>query len=277
MPELACEKVEDHYVLRDGAAGLFLAASQFPRHRETRAPLLRELLPHREEIDPKYSFLFDAPGGGWRWQSGADPLQPQDQGAVRDDRGRRQGHRVESLLSRWSLGAGAGARGTRTPPVSERLSANRGYANQALFQARVLLDVWAATAAEPPRSAAVLEASFAPAVLLHLRRAYGWFLLTISGSGEVREPRELPASVEELPAPPPGRVAPPELREFALLERDGWLGALLQADELACLGQAGGHPLLASDRARPDRATLSAWLESLAALMARMGDSLDEC
>jgi hypothetical protein len=72
-------------------------------------------------------------------------------------------------------------------------------------------------------------------------------------------------------------VAPPELREFALLERDGWLGALLQADELACLGQAGGHPLLASDRARPDRATLSAWLESLAALMARMGDSLDEC
>jgi DNA topoisomerase-1 len=61
MPELICEKVEDHYVLRDGAAGLFLAASQFPRHRETRAPLLRELLPHREEIDPKYSFLFDGP------------------------------------------------------------------------------------------------------------------------------------------------------------------------------------------------------------------------
>jgi len=27
MSELACEKVEDHYVLRDGAAGLFLAAS----------------------------------------------------------------------------------------------------------------------------------------------------------------------------------------------------------------------------------------------------------
>jgi DNA topoisomerase-1 len=61
MPELICEKVEDHYVLRDGAAGLFLAASQFPKHRETRAPLVRELLPHRDEIDPKYSFLFDAP------------------------------------------------------------------------------------------------------------------------------------------------------------------------------------------------------------------------
>ncbi len=61
MPELACEKVEDHYVLRDGASGLFLAASQFPKNRETRAPLVAELLPHRSEIDPKYAFLFDAP------------------------------------------------------------------------------------------------------------------------------------------------------------------------------------------------------------------------
>ncbi len=61
MPELACEKVEDHYVLRDGAAGLFLAASQFPRNRETRAPFVDELLPHRDEIDPKYAFLFTAP------------------------------------------------------------------------------------------------------------------------------------------------------------------------------------------------------------------------
>jgi DNA topoisomerase-1 len=61
MPELACEKVEDHYVLRDGAAGMFLAASQFPKHRETRAPLVRELLPHRDEIDPKYAFIFEAP------------------------------------------------------------------------------------------------------------------------------------------------------------------------------------------------------------------------
>ncbi len=61
MPELACQKVEDHYVLRDGASGLFLAASKFPRNRETRAPLVSELLPHKNEIDPKYSFLFSAP------------------------------------------------------------------------------------------------------------------------------------------------------------------------------------------------------------------------
>ncbi|UAW96998.1 type I DNA topoisomerase [Halopseudomonas nanhaiensis] len=61
MPELRCDKVDDVYVLRDGASGLFLAASQFPKNRETRAPLVRELLPHRDEIDPKYHFLLDAP------------------------------------------------------------------------------------------------------------------------------------------------------------------------------------------------------------------------
>jgi len=61
MPELHCEKVEDTYVLRDGAAGLFLAASQFPKNRETRAPLVAELLPHKDEIDPKYAFLMKAP------------------------------------------------------------------------------------------------------------------------------------------------------------------------------------------------------------------------
>ncbi|AJE22259.1 type I DNA topoisomerase [Azotobacter chroococcum] len=61
MPELRCEKVDDVYVLRDGASGLFLAASQFPKNRETRAPLVLELLPHRDEIDPKYHFLLDAP------------------------------------------------------------------------------------------------------------------------------------------------------------------------------------------------------------------------
>lgn len=61
MPELKCEKVDDTYVLRDGASGLFLAASQFPKNRETRAPLVLELLPHRDEIDPKYHFLLEAP------------------------------------------------------------------------------------------------------------------------------------------------------------------------------------------------------------------------
>ena len=61
MPEIRCQKVDDHYVLRDGATGLFLAASQFPKNRETRAPFIHELLPHKDEIDPKYHFLLEAP------------------------------------------------------------------------------------------------------------------------------------------------------------------------------------------------------------------------
>lgn len=61
MVELRCQKVDDFYLLRDGASGLFLAASQFPKYRETRAPLVSELIPHRQEIDPKYEFLFSAP------------------------------------------------------------------------------------------------------------------------------------------------------------------------------------------------------------------------
>ncbi len=61
MPELQCQKVEDTYILRDGAAGIFLAASQFPKNRETRAPYIDELVPHQNEIDPKYAFLMRAP------------------------------------------------------------------------------------------------------------------------------------------------------------------------------------------------------------------------
>ena len=61
MPELACLKVDDTYILRDGAAGIFLAASQFPMNRETRAPYVDEILPHKAEIDPKYHFLMEGP------------------------------------------------------------------------------------------------------------------------------------------------------------------------------------------------------------------------
>src|SRR5690554_2026790 len=61
MPELKCLKVEDHYVLRDGASGIFLAASQFPKMRETRPPLVSEIKPHKAEIDPKHHYLLEAP------------------------------------------------------------------------------------------------------------------------------------------------------------------------------------------------------------------------
>ena len=61
MPHLKCAKSDDFFVLRDGAAGLFLAASQFPKHRETRAPTIGELRDAADRLDPKYHYLLQAP------------------------------------------------------------------------------------------------------------------------------------------------------------------------------------------------------------------------
>ncbi len=41
--------------------GCFWRPGQFPKNRETRAPLVSELLPHQAEIDSKYNYLLDAP------------------------------------------------------------------------------------------------------------------------------------------------------------------------------------------------------------------------
>ena len=61
LPELQCEKSDAHFVLRDGAAGIFLAANTFPRSRETRAPKVAELQRFRDRISPKFYYLADAP------------------------------------------------------------------------------------------------------------------------------------------------------------------------------------------------------------------------
>jgi DNA topoisomerase-1 len=61
MEHLRCEKCDDFFLLRDGAAGIFLAASQFPKHRETRAPLVEEIAPLNDCLDDKYKFLASAP------------------------------------------------------------------------------------------------------------------------------------------------------------------------------------------------------------------------
>ncbi len=61
LPELPCENSEAYFVLRDGASGLFMAASTFPKSRETRAPLVEELARFKERISPKFYYLADAP------------------------------------------------------------------------------------------------------------------------------------------------------------------------------------------------------------------------
>ncbi|WJG07786.1 type I DNA topoisomerase [Aliiglaciecola sp. LCG003] len=61
LPELDCEKSDAHFVLRDGAAGIFLAAHNFPKSRETRAPMVHELARFRDRISSKFYYLADAP------------------------------------------------------------------------------------------------------------------------------------------------------------------------------------------------------------------------
>jgi DNA topoisomerase-1 len=61
FPELPCENSDAYFVLRDGASGLFMAASNFPKSRETRAPLVSELVRFKERISEKFQYLATAP------------------------------------------------------------------------------------------------------------------------------------------------------------------------------------------------------------------------
>ncbi|KXI23757.1 type I DNA topoisomerase [Photobacterium sanguinicancri] len=62
LPELPCTQDSNAYfVLRDGASGLFMAASTFPKSRETRAPLVEELVRFKDRLSPKFTYLTDAP------------------------------------------------------------------------------------------------------------------------------------------------------------------------------------------------------------------------
>lgn len=61
LPELPCEKSDAYFVLRDGAAGVFLAANTFPKSRETRAPTVEELRRFKDRLPEKLSYLADAP------------------------------------------------------------------------------------------------------------------------------------------------------------------------------------------------------------------------
>ena len=57
LPELKCLKCEDHYLLRDSMKGLFLAASQYPKNRETRAPKVDEIKDLKEQFITACRFL----------------------------------------------------------------------------------------------------------------------------------------------------------------------------------------------------------------------------
>ncbi|MFH7586704.1 type I DNA topoisomerase [Oceanimonas sp. AH20CE76] len=61
LPELPCTQSDAYFVLRDGAAGIFMAASNFPKSRETRAPLVEELVRFKDRLPSKFLYLAEAP------------------------------------------------------------------------------------------------------------------------------------------------------------------------------------------------------------------------
>ena len=59
LPDLQCLKCDDHYLLRDSMKGLFLAASKFPKNRETRAPKVSEINNLSNELVEACRYLED--------------------------------------------------------------------------------------------------------------------------------------------------------------------------------------------------------------------------
>jgi hypothetical protein len=153
------------------------------------------------------------------------------------------------------------------------LTRTRGAANQSLYLARIVLAAWDAERERQRFPEAQITAAFLPAVQRHLREAYGWFLLSVGGVDDAQA-GPLPRSTEDLAAPEPGRERAPELREFALLEREGWLADLISGR--VNRGPVPREGLLGSDRAAPGFAVAARWAEELAATMRRMDDFLAE-
>ena len=150
----------------------------------------------------------------------------------------------------------------------------RSLANQKLYHARILAESWRREMAEEVVPAGVLAGAFEPACRLHLRRAYGWFLLEII---EVAEMPELPPeNCEHLPAIAAGKALPGEVRELQQLERQGWLAELLSDREppMSAVRPATSLAQPIRDIVGPD--DIDRWIELLTNIFDRMADSLDE-
>ena len=154
------------------------------------------------------------------------------------------------------------------------MSSARARANHGLYLAKLLLSGWQRAIADQDVPALTLDQAYLPAVRDHLLTAYGWFLLHLSGLEP--SPGGPPRSCSELPAVAAGKAVSGELREFAHLESDGWLAALVEVPEApAAGGRIQGLARETSESPGIDEVQL--WLHHLEELFERMSDSLDEC
>jgi len=154
------------------------------------------------------------------------------------------------------------------------MSSARAQANHKLYLAKIQLAGWQRASEAHDIPAVTLAQAFLPAVRAHLLDAYGWFLLAVSGAEQF--PDNLPRRCAELPGTAVGKAVPGEIREFALLENEGWLAGLLQPpDEAVRATRAPGNLAVAAP-AGPDCDQAQHWINQLEALFDRMSDSLDE-
>jgi hypothetical protein len=159
------------------------------------------------------------------------------------------------------------------------MASSRGAANAALYRAQTLLAAWERLLVESPEAEEHLRATFLPGVREHLLHAYGWFLLAVAGVEDTGS-RTPPRSTAEVPDVEPGKALPPELREFRILEEEGWVGDLITAEPLAApanVVRSSSADLLGSSRTAPGLAVAGTWAQRLETTMQRMDDLLAEC
>lgn len=154
------------------------------------------------------------------------------------------------------------------------MSSARARANHHLYLAKIVQTGWREALAAQAVPAQTLAQAYLPGVTEHLLRSYGWFLLEVTGAEQV--PGTPPRSCGELPAVPPGKAVPGEIREFRQLERAGWLAELLaERDVVPGVARTPGN-LVAAPADLPDLEQAANWTAELEALFARMRESLDE-
>ena len=152
------------------------------------------------------------------------------------------------------------------------MSSARGQANHALYLARILLAAWRRDLDAQSVAAVTLTQTYLPAVRLHLRNAYGWFLLEITRPGAL--PARPPQSVSELPEIADGKALPGEVLECQRLEHDGWISEMLSDDLPASPSMSAGNLAQAAPASGQEQAVV--WADLLLSLFERMADSLDE-
>ena len=152
------------------------------------------------------------------------------------------------------------------------MSGHRAQANHRLYLARLLVQGWEDALARERVPNWTLAQAYEPAVCDHLADAYGWFLMEIAQPDPA--PDAPPRGCAQLPPPPPGKMLPPEVREFAQLEESDWLSDILRSRRGAVARQRSADNLAGAAPAGPQGYHEA--IDRLQALFDRMSDSLDE-